>query len=231
MDGTENASKGTILYFDFLGQASLYICLSHIKMSHLAALDRTSPDVCGASRVTNEGGTRGRSGSETPPSLSPQDPSAMPSRSQWPVLARLSPSLLGVLPQGLPPPSLCKCRHVWPGHGPIPLSKRVQRTSYKKKKKKINTGIRCHLVSRPANTSLGTVPVPQCTNPTSHLLRFAGIGRQDTAFFCTDPGAAFVSHDCLSLADCLPPYVIAGKLLSTSGGEKQKTAMQNLTVF
>lgn len=82
-------------------------------------------------------------------------------------------------------------------------------------------------MSRPANTPPGTVPVPQCTNPTNHLLRFAGIGRQDTAFFfCADPCAAFVSHDCMPLVDCLPQYVIAGKLLCTSGGEKRKTTMQ-----
>lgn len=117
-------------------------------------------------------------------------------------------------------PVHCKCRHVCPGHGPIPLSKQVQRINYKKK---INTGIRCHLVSRPANTPKGWSTSPQCTNPTNHLLRFAGIGRQDTAFFFVQTlCAAFVSHDCLSLADCLPPYVIAGKLLFTSGGEKHK---------
>lgn len=61
-----------------------------------------------------------------------------------------------------PTPHHCKPRHVQTGHGTIPLSKQGHRNNYKK----INTGMRCHLVSRPANTSLGNVPCSLwCTNP------------------------------------------------------------------
>lgn len=128
---------------------------------------------------------------------------------------------VGVLPRSLPPSSLCAANA-----GTCALAMLqfpwVSKSKESTIKKKINTGIRCHLVSRPANTPKGWSLSPQCTNPTNHLLRFAGIGRQDTAFFVQTLCAAFVSHDCLSLADCLPPYVIAGKLLFTSGGEKHK---------
>lgn len=49
-----------------------------------------------------------------------------------------------------------KRRHVCTGHGSSPLSKQGHKNNYKK----INTGKRCHLVSRPANTPPGNVPVP-----------------------------------------------------------------------
>lgn len=76
-----------------------------------------------------------------------------------------------LLPQLHPPPpsrpsSFCpsqfagsyrsKLRHVRPRRDSVPLSKQGRRNNYKK----INTGMTCHLVSRPANTPLGNVPVP-----------------------------------------------------------------------
>lgn len=92
--------------------------------------------------------------------------------------------------------------------------------------KKINTGIRCHLVSRPANTPPGMVPVPQCTNPTNHLLRFAGIGRQDTAFFLCRPlcGICFAW---LHAACRLSPSMCDCREIAFYWGEKHKTTMQS----
>lgn len=88
---------------------------------------------------------------------SPLDTSVITSKSQ---------QLVRLLPQSLRPSSLnpsqlsnsyhCKLMHVRPGQCSIPLSKQGHRNNYKK----INTGMRCHLVSRLANTSLGNVPVP-----------------------------------------------------------------------
>lgn len=120
---------------------------------------------------------------------SPLDTSVMTSKSKLPVVC--------LLPRPLLSPPLSH-RHVHTGQGPIPLSKQGHRNSYKK----INTGMRCHLVSRPANTPrecprphgaltqiCGGVCVflrgchpppagcpPTCLTHSHHLLRFAGQG-------------------------------------------------------
>lgn len=180
----------------------------------------------GPSRVSEEEVYR-QEEFKTLPSLSPQNTPVMPSR--WPVVTGVSSSLLGFFPRASHhPPVRCKCRHVCPGHGPIPLSKQVQRINYKKK---INTGIRCHLVSRPANTPKGWSLSPQCTNPTNHLLRFAGIGRQDTAFFCTDPVCG-ICFTWLPVARRLPPSICdCREIAFYFWGRETQTTMQNLTVF
>lgn len=92
---------------------------------------------------------------KTLPSLSPQNTSVMPSR--WPVVTGVSSSLLGFLPRASHhPPVRCKCRHVCPGHGPIPLSKQVQRINYKKNQywDKMSSG------EQTCQHPQGMVPVP-----------------------------------------------------------------------
>lgn len=58
---------------------------------------------------------------------------------------------------------------------------------------------------------LGRSLSPSALTPQTICSGLQGQG-DGTQLFCTDPGATFVSHDCLSLADCLSPYVIAGKI-------------------
>lgn len=158
----ENASKWTILYFSFSHQRSIYciyatnihflssamflrwerfeghpwitllhICLSHIKPSHLAC---TSPDVL-QSKQGHQWRWHARQQRWWNPAFTVPTGSISYAQQIPVTCARQAISISGgVLPHSLPPPSLCKCRHVCSGHGPIPLSKRVQRISYKKKK-------------------------------------------------------------------------------------------------
>lgn len=145
---------------------------------------------------------------------SPLDTSVTTSKSKLPVVC--------LRPRPLLSPPLSR-RHVRTGQGPIPLSKQGHRNSYKK----INTGMRCHLVSRPANTP-GECPRPHgaltqisggvCVfgglpPPTSRLpsnlpdslapsAQVCGTGLHSSTFFCTHTRFAFVSHGCLWLADC-----------------------------
>lgn len=135
---------------------------------------------------------------------------------------------VGVLPQSLPPSSLCAANT-----GTCALAM-VQFPWVSKSKestiKKINTGIRCHLVSRPANTPKGWSLSPQCTNPTNHLLRFAGIGRQDNAFFCTDPVCG-ICFTWLPAARRPPPSICdCREIAFYFWGRETQTTMQNLTV-
>lgn len=110
----------------------------------------------GTNRVTSEGYWRQEQLCSdmvfTPDS--PLGTSVMTSKSQRLVVRLLPYSLC----PPLQPASLyhSEPRHVRTGQRPIPLSKQGHRNNYKK----INTGMRCHLVSRPANTPLGNVPVP-----------------------------------------------------------------------
>lgn len=160
---------------------------------------------------------------------SPLDTSVITNKSQW-LVVRLLPCLHPYAPPlPLPNPRYSTLRHVHTGRGPIPSSKQGHENNYKK----INTGMRCHLVSRLANTPLGNVPAPppQCTNPAKgrgvpppplgcpptclthpdHLLRFAGQSFRTALFLRTR--MAFVSHDRLWLAYCFPQHVISGSIL------------------
>lgn len=134
------------------------------RLSHLAAeratqerIGASSPDVPqGASRVTSEGywkqeQLRGDT-VVTPDSL--LDTSVTTSKSQWSVIRLPPQSLLPSppYPTQQPSPYHCKRRHVHGGQGPIPLGM----SNYRK----INTGMRCHLVSRPANNPPRECPCP-----------------------------------------------------------------------
>lgn len=78
------------------------------------------------------------------------------SRAARPAVRLLLRSLLASPPQPLRPASPEPLQTQARVHKTIPPRRQGHRNNYKK----INTGMRCHLVSRPANTPPGNVPVP-----------------------------------------------------------------------
>lgn len=65
------------------------------------------------------------------------------------------------------------------------------------------------------STGLPSKPAWLTLTPSAQV---CSLGLLDKRSFCSDTRIAFVSHDCLWLADCFPRRVIAGKARSMSWG-------------